>query len=793
MAHADGLDEVEARLRVTEAGIDVLAGRHDEARVILSTIAARTGGRAVTEALSQLGVLHLLAGDYRSAIECLDGAIGVLGVEGIWAANAWSNRGLARAYMGDLATAEHDLAQAIEVFGELGSRQAVAEVRQNLGWVRDQAGDYVGALESFTAADMVLADTPASRGYLLRDRANTLMAVGLVVDAVEDAAASVAAFESAGRDGDAAESRIVEASALILLDDRVRATEVAEQARASFVAQGRPIYADHAHLISLRAATPADATEARASEARRLASSLERRGTVNVALDARLAAARLSMWCGDIDAAQYDLESAGGCRRSPRHDLRVSYWELAAELSAKKGERTEALRACRSGFEVLDESQRTLGSTEARVNISATARRLGAVALEIAVDRGPANLFDWMERVRAGALRYRPVRPRGDHDLVAARAALRSIAKEIEDAQMDGRDVSELLNRRAETERSLRLRLLEARGEDLGAARVSAADVRSMLHDSVLVAYAGIEGRLVAVRIDGRRSRLIELGPIEEITNELDHLRFALLRLVSGRASESSIALIRAGAERLDELLLRPVDRGDLSLVIVPMGAMFTVPWALLPAASERPISLAPSATMWATAASRVASRGGHVLAAGPELAHARAEVATLAQVYRDATILDGERASAARLLRAIDGAGLFHIASHGVFRADNPLFSHLRVSDGPLAVHELEMLGRAPETVVLSSCDVGLTQPRPGNEWLGMATALLSLGTRSLVASVGLVPDTEATVELMSDMHRRISTGVAPAEALHAATLGLTHDDPVHVAARAAFVCMGA
>ena len=251
VAHADGLDEVEARLRVTEAGIDVLAGRHDEARVILSTIAARTGGRAVTEALSQLGVLHLLAGDYRSAIECLDGAIGVLGVEGIWAANAWSNRGLARAYMGDLATAEHDLAQAIEVFGELGSRQAVAEVRQNLGWVRDQAGDYVGALESFTAADMVLADTPASRGYLLRDRANTLMAVGLVVDAVEDAAASVAAFESAGRDGDAAESRIVEASALILLDDRVRATEVAEQARASFVAQGRPIYADHAHLISL--------------------------------------------------------------------------------------------------------------------------------------------------------------------------------------------------------------------------------------------------------------------------------------------------------------------------------------------------------------------------------------------------------------------------------------------------------------------------------------------------------------------------------------------------------------
>lgn len=770
-----------------------MAGRHDEARSILSEVAARTGGRAVTEALSQLGVVHLLAGEFRSAIDCLDGAIDVLGVEGIWAANAWSNRGLAHAYVGDLATAESDLTQAIEVFGTVGSHQAVAEVRQNLGWVRDQAGDYVGALESFTAANTVLADTPASRGYLLRDRANTLMAVGLVADAVEDAAASVTAFESAGRDGDAAESRMVEASALILLDDPGRATQVAQEAFDAFTAQGRPIYAEHAKLISLRAITPEDATKAKASQARRLASKLARRGTVNVALDAHLVAARLSIWCGDLGSAQDDLAGAVACRRSPRRDLRLAYWELAAELSARKGDQAGALRACRSGLGVLDESHRTLGSTEARVNVSATARRLGTVALEIAVDRGPSQLFDWMERIRAGALRYRPVRPSGDHDLMAARAALRSIAREIEEAQLDGRDVTDLMRRRASTERSLRLRLLEARGEEVGATRVSAADVRSMLDGAVLIAYAGIRGRLVAVRLDGRRSSLVELGSLEEVTNELDHLRFTLLRLATGRGAESTLALVRAGADRLDELLLRPVDRTDRPLVVVPMGAMFTVPWALLPAASERPTSLAPSATMWAAAALRDSPGGGNVLAAGPALAHARAEISRLAEVYRGATVLDEEEASAASVLRAIDGAKLFHIASHGVFRADNPLFSHLRVSDGPLAVHELEMLGRAPGTVVLSSCDVGLTQPRPGNEWLGMATALLSLGTRSLVASVGLVPDSEVTVGLMSGMHERISTGTSPAEALHAAALALDREDPAHVSARAAFVCTGA
>ena len=50
---------------------------------------------------------------------------------------------------------------------------------------------------------------------------------------------------------------------------------------------------------------------------------------------------------------------------------------------------------------------------------------------------------------------------------------------------------------------------------------------------------------------------------------------------------------------------------------------------------------------------------------------------------------------------------------------------------------YDLQGLDRAPAIVVLSSCDLGLSDVRPGDEVLGMAVALLSVGTATVLASV--------------------------------------------------------
>jgi CHAT domain-containing protein len=292
------------------------------------------------------------------------------------------------------------------------------------------------------------------------------------------------------------------------------------------------------------------------------------------------------------------------------------------------------------------------------------------------------------------------------------------------------------------------------------------------------------------------------LGAPDEVRRELDALRFGLRRIALPRGSPASMDAARASvarsAERLDELMLAPVGRlvGERPLVLVPTGALHAVPWAVLPSCAGRPVVVAPSAGLWLRAErSALGSANPVVLVAGPDLPGAADEIDRLARRYRGARRLGGRRATAEAAAAALDGSGLAHVAAHGSFRADNPLFSSLRLADGPLTVYDLERLRRAPQTLVLSACEAGLADVGVGDELMGLAAALLSIGTGCVVAGVGLAPDW-ATRSLMLDLHRRLRAGSRPAEALAAAQAsisGRVADPDAALAARAAFVCLGA
>jgi CHAT domain-containing protein len=232
--------------------------------------------------------------------------------------------------------------------------------------------------------------------------------------------------------------------------------------------------------------------------------------------------------------------------------------------------------------------------------------------------------------------------------------------------------------------------------------------------------------------------------------------------------------------------VLPPV--GDRDLVIVPTGALVTVPWAALPGGAGRPVAVAPSATTWRIVRTRRRVRGHGtasapmLLVAGPGNERGEAEVHAIAAQRPHATVLTGAAATPAATLASLGDVEIAHLAAHGHHAADNPLFSALDLAGGPLMGYDLQRVDTPPE-VVLSSCDLGLADVRPGDETLGMVTALLSAGSCTVVASVSRVAD-DVAMDVMTGYHRATGGGIPPAAAL-ARSIG---PPPT-----ASFVCFGA
>ena len=229
---------------------------------------------------------------------------------------------------------------------------------------------------------------------------------------------------------------------------------------------------------------------------------------------------------------------------------------------------------------------------------------------------------------------------------------------------------------------------------------------------------------------------------------------------------------------------------GDAA-VVVPTSRLHSVPWNLLPALRSRPTTVVPSATTWLRAQRATPPPGGRVvLVGGPQLSTGADEVHRLAAAVPGSRGARGGRATTERVMAALDGAWLAHIAAHGTFRADSPFFSALQLDDGPLTVYDLERLHRAPHRVVLSSCNSAVGAPSGADELIGLVSALLSLGSVGVVASVVPVDD-PATVPLMLALHARLRAGETLAKAVQLARRAVD-DEPRARAAADSFISLG-
>ena len=161
----------------------------------------------------------------------------------------------------------------------------------------------------------------------------------------------------------------------------------------------------------------------------------------------------------------------------------------------------------------------------------------------------------------------------------------------------------------------------------------------------------------------------------------------------------------------------------------------------------------------------------------------------TLARAYDRAVVLTGSDATAEACLDLFGRSEMVHLACHGSFRSDNPLFSTLALADGPLTVYDLERVDQMPEVVVLSACSVATSAAINGGTLLGLSSALGAFGASDVVAPLTPVNDERVTA-VMQRFHDGVASGLAPAVALAgAARPGGDPLDPV----AAAFVVIGA
>jgi CHAT domain-containing protein/tetratricopeptide (TPR) repeat protein len=721
----------------------------------------------------------------------------------LWEARLLCNRGVVHAYRGGFRAAERDLRRSEQLYLSLGQSLAAAEVRHNLGFVAARRGDIPNALAHYDEAEELIRRHRITNPVALLDRSELLLSVRLVSEAREAAERAVSELAHGHMASRLAEGRLLLAQAALLQEDLQTARAAAQQAQRDFTRQRRPGWAALARYAALCADwRGGERSQATLSRARRAAGELAKAGWALPALDARLMAAKIALSLGKLDQARTELSHAGKVAPTCPVELRARAWHAEALLRLAGGDRRGADAAARAGMRALHRHRATLGATELRAHVAGHADELATLGLQLAVEAGrPERVLGWAERWRAGALHLRPALPPDDTEQAADLVLLRDVVAQIDAAALDGRDTRRLLLRQANLERAIQRRSRHAQAKAGSGAepQVTVDTLADALGERALVEMVRLRDELLAVVVVDGRARLHRLGDPAEILSELEALRFALRRISHGRGSPASLTaadrLAAACARRLDTLLLGPLraDVGVRDLVIIPTGALHALPWSVLPSCAGRAVSVAPSALLWFQARTRLTqapARGRVVVAgcAGPP--QAIIEASEVARHYERALLLTGDAATVAAVMHALDGADLAHLACHGRFRADNPLFSCLELSDGPLTVYDLERIRRAPPLLILSACDSGLSVVKPGDELMGLAAALFSVGTATLVASVVPVPDT-ATRQLMLALHERLRAGVAPATALaHAQADAAAR---FRAGQACGFVCLGA
>ena len=153
-------------------------------------------------------------------------------------------------------------------------------------------------------------------------------------------------------------------------------------------------------------------------------------------------------------------------------------------------------------------------------------------------------------------------------------------------------------------------------------------------------------------------------------------------------------------------------------------------------------------------------------------------EISRLNELFADARVLHDAQATRAAFIENSKASSFLHIATHVIFRHDNPMFSSFKLADGWFTALDLFSIVCETNLVTLSGCQSGMNQVTGSDDLLGFTRGFLYAGARSLLLSLWNVND-ESTTALMVNFYREWQKGAAKSTALRSAMLAVRADHP--------------
>jgi CHAT domain/Putative zinc-finger len=344
------------------------------------------------------------------------------------------------------------------------------------------------------------------------------------------------------------------------------------------------------------------------------------------------------------------------------------------------------------------------------------------------------------------------------HDDEAARRDLDAAIATIEQRPSELAGTGVLDARNAVYEEAIALALDH---HDVNAAFAYAEHARS--------AANAVDAHTVQRRLASSDAAVLELIalPHEVVAIAVTHDAIAAARKPVAREELATlIALLRTTLAQARELIIvaaPPLDGVSFASLYDEQRKRYLV--------EDFALAIAPSASSLVARADAASPRGALAVAlpsgeTSAALPDAEAEAAGLRGIYAATSELPPDRATFSAFVSAAADADIVHIAGHTSRENGAPddalVFRGRRVTWPAIAALHLD---RA-RVVVLAACETLRVPHDRGTHALSLAAGFAAAGAHNVIGTLAPIADRDAR-ELFNDFHRRLASGVAPAEAL--------------------------